>query len=376
MKKMSVWFLIILFMTSSAVIAIADEISDLEQQMNSIDSQKNSIAAQKAAEQSKKNDVQKQVNSITSAQTKVQTDLKQTTATISTINNDIKAIDKAIQDAEDNYQKQKDLFKTRVRLMYENSTTSNLEYFIQSKSLSDFFAKAELMSLIAQRDRDIIKSLETAKLDIEFKKKLKEDEKTAEQTKQADQTKALTALQNTKTQAAQQLTKINSTLAALERQEDALNAKSAELTQWIKNLKSKRTGGYVNGAMVWPTPSTGYITSYYGNRMHPVLKYNRFHSGIDIGASYGASIVSANKGTVILSGWQSGYGNTVIIDHGGGITTLYGHASTLLVGEGDEVGAGDLIAKVGSTGMSTGPHLHFEVRVNGETANPLDYVGP
>ena len=98
------------------------------------------------------------------------------------------------------------------------------------------------------------------------------------------------------------------------------------------------------------------------------------HTGIDISASQGSSIVAANSGTVIMAGWQNGYGNTVVVDHGGGITTLYAHCSKLLVGVGKKVKAGDTIAKVGSTGMSTGPHLHFEVRKNGSTTDPIKYV--
>ena len=131
--------------------------------------------------------------------------------------------------------------------------------------------------------------------------------------------------------------------------------------------------------MQWPCPSSYNVTSYYGMRKHPILRKYKMHTGIDIGASKGSSIVAANKGTVIMATYDKsgGYGNMVVLDHGAGITTLYAHASKLCVKVGDEVKAGAVIAKVGSTGLSTGNHLHFEVRVNGETKNPLstEYLG-
>lgn len=131
--------------------------------------------------------------------------------------------------------------------------------------------------------------------------------------------------------------------------------------------------------MQWPLPGYTKISSYFGNRLHPILKVYRFHSGIDIGAPQGTYIHAAASGKVIWSGWRSGGGgNTIIIDHGGGIATLYLHIMQggLLVKEGQVVAAGDVIAKVGSTGLSTGPHLHFTVKVNGESVDPLKYVSP
>lgn len=130
---------------------------------------------------------------------------------------------------------------------------------------------------------------------------------------------------------------------------------------------------YVGGEFTWPCPASRYISSSFGNRLHPTLNVWKFHTGIDIGCSAGKNIVAAASGKVIMSQWYGGYGNCVMIDHGGGIVTLYGHASKLLVSKGQVVKQGQVIALVGSTGRSTGPHLHFEVRKNGQYIDPMSY---
>ena len=126
--------------------------------------------------------------------------------------------------------------------------------------------------------------------------------------------------------------------------------------------------------MEWPVPGYHKVTSPYGNRYHPVLKKNKFHSGVDLRAPMGTPIVAANDGKVLSAGYNSGYGNRIYIDHGGGIVTVYAHNSKLLVKAGDKVKRGQTIAKAGSTGRSTGPHLHFEVRKNGKTTNPMNWI--
>jgi len=126
--------------------------------------------------------------------------------------------------------------------------------------------------------------------------------------------------------------------------------------------------------MIWPTPGCKYITSPYGYRYHPVYGYSSFHTGIDIGANNRSNVVAVQDGVVTLAQYNGGYGNCVMISHGGGISTLYAHGSQILVKNGQSVKQGDVIMLVGSTGVSTGPHLHFEVRVNGSHTQPLNYL--
>ncbi|MCL2503339.1 MAG: M23 family metallopeptidase [Coriobacteriia bacterium] len=128
--------------------------------------------------------------------------------------------------------------------------------------------------------------------------------------------------------------------------------------------------------MAWPVPSSRRVTSYFGYRTHPIFGDRRLHTGLDIGASQGSVIVAAGSGTVIYTGYRGGYGNTVMIDHGNGVVSLYAHQAngSIMVQTGQKVASGEQIGKVGSTGNSTGPHLHFEVRVNGTPKNPLNYL--
>jgi len=151
------------------------------------------------------------------------------------------------------------------------------------------------------------------------------------------------------------------------------NKKEAKLVTGITQTEARNLGG-ATGTLTWPTPSTGYITSKFGYRIHPIYGYRKFHTGIDIGAGSGSNIVAADGGKVTLAGWNGGYGKCVIIQHTDKMKTLYGHCSSLLVSKGQQVAKGQTIAKVGSTGNSTGPHLHFEVIVNGDYKDPLKYT--
>ncbi|MBA4370011.1 MAG: hypothetical protein C0418_00320 [Coriobacteriaceae bacterium] len=152
-------------------------------------------------------------------------------------------------------------------------------------------------------------------------------------------------------------------------------AEEREAAAIAATLRARAGGsGLYAGTMSWPVPASSRITSYYGWRTHPILRTRRFHHGLDIGAPSGSAIVAAGTGEVIWAGWRGGYGKVVMIDHGEGCVTVYAHMSSIGVSVGQAVDQGQRIGAVGSTGLSTGPHLHFEVRANGESRNPLEYL--
>lgn len=280
----------------------------------------------------------------------------------------LEQLKKEVEEAQKKVDEQTENLNGRLRNMYKTSSIGFLDVLLDSGSFSEFLTNLDLVKIVYSADQEVLKELEEAHRVLEEKKKeaeelqaeLEESKKVAEeQIKTIEAKKAEIAKSNTET----------------ERMIDELQADADAMTSTIQGSGSSSSNStYIGGQLAWPTPSTSYITSKFGYRIHPIYGYRKFHTGIDIGAGSGSRIVAANSGTVILSGWNGGYGKCIVVDHGGGITTLYAHCSKLLVGRGATVSRGQTIAKVGSTGNSTGPHLHFEVRVNGVYKNPLNYV--
>ncbi|RYD07110.1 hypothetical protein N752_00580 [Desulforamulus aquiferis] len=163
-------------------------------------------------------------------------------------------------------------------------------------------------------------------------------------------------------------------LKQTESEVDKLEAQEDAILRQIALENAQKGGSYDGGKFSWPVPGYTNISSPFGNRIHPILKQNRFHSGIDIPAPTGVQVIAPAAGVVIFAGSMTGYGNVVMIDHGGGVVSLYGHLSSYQVSKGQGVAKGSNIAKVGSTGMSTGPHLHFEVRKDGTAVSPHGYL--
>jgi len=369
MKRFLVCILIVVFTIASTLPVLAETLSQVQQNKKKIDNQLNEVKAEKKETEALKKQLEQDKKYLEATQAKEKALYEELMNDYKQIEEDIKKIDDAIKESEENLEKQDELFKTRLRAMYKNSNTSGIEGLLESKSFTEVIEKVKYISYISKLDREIVEDLKVAKADVEYKKQLKEETKSQKEREIEEKKERLEELQLTSRSVTERMNEASATLKRLEKLEDQLLKESQEMTKKINELAKRKT--YVGGSMVWPLPSDHSVGSGFGMRMHPILKVKKMHTGVDIGGKTGASIVAANRGTVILAGYASGYGNRVVIDHGDGITTLYAHCSKILVKVGDEVEAGQTIAKVGSTGLSTGPHLHFEVRVKGEPVDPL-----
>lgn len=260
----------------------------------------------------------------------------------------------------------------RLRAMYKSGEVGILSVLLGSKNMSDFMTNMDVVERIYDADANLLKELQVQYSQVDEKKNELLALKDSLETQETNVSAKKLALADTKASVKVKKAVVDSDAAVLSEQIDALNQEANSLIAKILQLQG--TDAYVGGSMCWPSENSTRITSPFGMRMHPVLKEMKMHTGIDIGAAGGTNILAANSGIVISAGWNNSYGYMVMIDHGGGIVTLYAHSQKLLVQKDDVVNRGQAIALVGSTGMSTGNHLHFEVRVNGEYKDPMGYV--
>ncbi len=277
-----------------------------------------------------------------------------------------------LTDAQEKSDQQNKAYQKRVKIMVEKGPVSYLEVLFNSKSFSDLLTRVEVIQAVADYDSTLLDRLKAVETEIETLKAELEQEKENQQSLLSDNEAQKQILQEKIDRNDQLMRELEADLEAYE--EEYQKAKAAEEAAWraANNLTSQNTV-YTGGQLLWPAATTN-ITSYFGPRNRPTAGASSSHAGLDIGSPRGSNVVAAESGRVIVASWNSGYGNYIMIDHGGGLVTLYAHNDALLVSVGQSVERGQVIAKCGSTGVSTGPHVHFEVRVNGTAVNPLSYV--
>lgn len=370
-----------------------DQIDALEQQKIELQSQQasiqtniNDLMAQQAdvieqkAAMDEKNELARQEIELINEQIDVYTDLIEQKA-------------RELEKAEAAEQAQYDLYCKRVRAMEEEGSYTYLDILFQCRSLSDVLSAIDMIGEIMDADKRLFEEYKTARENTELVKaeyegtlqQLGEKQETLEAEKAeleaqiAAAVEVINQLENdieaakaeyAKAAAAEAAAQasINAIIAQMQAEEEAARQEAAENNQQYTGTGSTATGTYI-----WPCPSSTYVTSAFGMREHPLFGDERPHSGIDIAGSAGSEVLAADSGTVAVATYSSSYGNYVTIYHSNGDYTLYAHMSSLAVTAGQNVTQGDVIGYVGSTGWATGPHLHFEIRVNGSTVDPLSY---
>ena len=373
---------------------IMAEDEDLTNQLDSIQQQVNQQNAAKA-------DAETVIGSVSEQLRQIEEQLRQATAELGTIKeqrvaveNDITLNERQLAEAQKQLEGRESVFYKRVRDIYINGRLSYLDVVIGSKDFSDFANRLEVLKRIIDSDITLINEIKKERAEIEaHKQKLEADRaklvelekaalaKQAEiEQKKAERNVVLQKAQNDRATAMQAIEELNASSAqvsAMLKERQAARAAAAAQAAAAAAQSSGGQGSSDNwvqgtGQLGWPV--SGEITSPYGYRVHPIWGTTIYHSGIDIGVDEGTPVHAADGGVVVWSGWMGGYGYAVVIDHGNGLSTLYGHNSELAVDEGQSVAKGQVISYAGSTGNSTGPHVHFEVRVNGDPVDPMGYL--
>lgn len=374
---------------------IMAEDEDLTNQLDSIQQQVNQQNAAKA-------DAETVIGSVSEQLRQIEEQLRQATAELGTIKeqrvsveNDITLNERQLAEAQKRLEGRETVFYKRVRDIYINGRLSYIDVVIGSKDFSDFANRLEVLKRIIDSDITLINEIKKERAEIEaHKQKLETDRaklvklekaalaKQAEiEQKKAERNVVLQKAQNDRATAMQAIEELNASSAQVsamlkERQaaRAAAAAAAAAAAQTSAGQGQGASDNWVQGTGQLGWPVSGEITSPYGYRVHPIWGTTIYHSGIDIGVDEGTPVHAADGGVVVWSGWMGGYGYAVVIDHGNGLSTLYGHNSELAVDEGQSVAKGQVISYAGSTGNSTGPHVHFEVRVNGDPVDPMGYL--
>ena len=350
--------------------------TDLHTQQQELQNQINEAPGQLEDVQDELSENLQQVQKLDERITNSQTELNELNTKITELQTSIDEVSGRLKTAEDRYNRQQEILETRLVAMYEAGETNYLDVILSSRSISDFLSNYFLITELAGYETDLLDDMEEQKDKIDKEKKDLDDTQKELATIKANQTKTAKVLENTKSVRQNFINKLTDDEKNIQAQIDEYNRQFEEINNEILALALEGLDTqYIGGVFAWPTPGYTRITSKYGMRTHPITGVYKLHTGVDIGAPMGASFVAANDGIVVKAGYNGAYGNMVIIDHGGGIQTLYAHGSEIMVKVGDVVKKGEtVVLKVGSTGYSTGAHAHFEVRINGVVTDPMPYI--
>lgn len=399
-KKVGILLLTILLAMLPAATVLATSIQDAKDEKNRLENKQEELQETMKELEAKKTDIVIYIETLDQKQSELVAEIERLESEIAVAEQDLEQTRAELVVAKETVADQYDIMKKRIKYMYENGSTDYLEILLQAESMADLLNQAEYMAKIAEYDNELLDRYEESQAEVEAKEADIEQQLidlellVAEATMEKEANEQLTA------DKAEQVKKYNQLIAeagakieeydvAIARQEDLIDElieaerrrkeeeerKRQEALQAQQNAAANANGQkLLNGGLIWPLPSSNRITSHFGGRGEVLPGSGTYHYGVDIGTPSGNNILAAASGTVVEATYNWSMGNYVLIDHGSNIYTVYMHSSKLLVSKGDYVNQGDVIALVGSTGLSTGPHLHFGLKVNGSYVNPLNYV--
>ena len=313
----------------------------------------------------------------------IDTKMQESQQQLSELNKEVETLNTNIKDSETNLKVKQIQFEKINKqaeeilvTMYENGNIQYLDVLLGSKNMVDFVSNYFLVSELLRYNIELLKEAAKQKSELEEIVQNLDKQKQEIILKKKEQQKINQVLENTKTSRQYYMSKLTEEELQIHAQIEEYKTQMAAVEIEIRKLSIVKSFGedYIGGDMIWPVPGYSKITSQYGMRTHPITGLYSLHTGTDVGAPIGIEFVAMASGVVTKAGYNKYYGNMVILDHGGGVQTLYAHGSEIMVQLGDLVTVGDAVLKVGSTGYSTGAHAHFEIRINGEAVDPLSYI--
>lgn len=369
-------------------VAFAASKTELKNQKNDLAKQKKEAEALVKELRGQEEQYQKLIYALDAQMDLTELDIEATEAIIAELDDDIVDKNAEIEETQAELERQTELFETRMRVMYENGNLTYLDVLLSATSFSDMLTRLEQVSQIMEFDQKVIDRVQELKEQLEEQKAELEADKAEQEAYKAELEEKYDELDAQRAEHQEIVDKLEADQEEKQRQIDEIEAEMDEIDDELARIAKEEAAkaaaaagsssssykyNLTSGELLWPCPVYNRISDSYGWRLHPIYKTQKFHKGTDVASGAGNPVIAAKEGTVAKSYYSSSYGNYIVINHGGGLMTAYAHLSSRLVSVGDKVSAGQKIGTVGSTGASTGNHLHYEVYVNGSTVNPLSY---